>query len=76
VRRFAGTALILLASAQAGCDPTYSQGLVDASGEPIPLESVLEVLTDSSLTEEEQRDALRELGITNEQLIEVLIGTD
>ena len=48
--------------------------LRNADGEPITTQQIEEVLTDPDLeTDEERADALRELGITDEDLIALLI---
>ncbi len=61
------------AAALAGCEPPYDYVLRDNNGQPIRVEAVTDVLTDPDLTEQEQREALRALGIANENLIDVLI---
>lgn len=72
--RLVGLCLALVfAAVHTGCTPVYDQALIGADGQPVTNEQILEIVSDSSLTEDEQRDALRELGITDDQLIEVLI---
>lgn len=56
-----------------GCSPVISNALVDADGQPIRLDAILEITTDSTLTEDQQRQELRELGITDPDVIEALV---
>lgn len=69
-------ALFLLATI-AGCGvPTttfYPNALTDEQGNPILLEDVEEIVNDDELTESEKRDALRDLGIEDEKLIDALL---
>ena len=57
-----------------GCgSPPYNDVLLDAEGDPIRAEAVLNIINDPDLTEEEQRQALRDLGITDDQVIDLLL---
>ena len=71
--------IILCIAVAAGCgglDLTdYSRRLVGADGQTIVLEDVERIVEDSSLTEDERRSQLRELGIEDEKLIEALLGS-
>ncbi len=71
---------VLLMAAGMGCGPPYLDVLVDESGQQIRASEVLAIITNDrdqdgepDLTEEEQRDSLRALGITDEHLIDALL---
>ena len=55
------------------CEPPYRYLLTDADGQPIDIAQVQEITTDSELSDDEKREALQELGIEDELLIELLI---
>jgi CO/xanthine dehydrogenase FAD-binding subunit len=57
-----------------GCQPAYRNALIGADGTPIRLEAVQAILGNGQLTEDEKRQALRDIGITDEALIDVLLG--
>jgi len=65
----------VLATATIGCQPAYRNALVGADGKPIRLASVQAILQNSQLTEEEKRQALRDIGIADEELIDILLGS-
>lgn len=56
-----------------GCQTQVPDALIGANG-PIYLSDITAILNDSDLTDDaERRQALRDLGITDESLIQVLI---
>lgn len=52
---------------------SFPHALTNEAGEPILLEEVEEIVTDSQLSDAEKRSALRELGIEDEKLIDALL---
>lgn len=73
-KRFASVGLRAgcLVGLMAACQPSYDHLLEGVDGE-IRLEDVFRITGDEDLTEDEQRQALRDLGITDEELIDVLV---
>ncbi|HSW45049.1 MAG TPA: hypothetical protein VLM89_05715 [Phycisphaerae bacterium] len=63
----------LLALGFTGCGPPVANVLVGANGESIRLSTVDAIYLNPELTPEEKRQALRDLGITDESLIDVLL---
>ena len=66
-----GPALIL--PTQVGCGPPYLDVLESASGEQIRLNDVIRIVGSAELSEEQKRQALLDLGVTDEDLIQLLI---
>ncbi len=64
--------VLCLAGFLPGCHPPAQNVIVGANG-PIRLEAITRILDDPDLTEDEKRQDLRDLGITDEELIDVLI---
>jgi hypothetical protein len=57
-----------------GCGhPPYNDVLLNSNGDPIRAEAVRNILNAPDLTDEEQRTALEELGITDDQMIDLLL---
>jgi hypothetical protein len=57
-----------------GCKgPPFNDVLVDSNGEQIRSPEIQRIFDNPDLTEEEQRQALRDLGITDESLIDLLV---
>jgi len=56
-----------------GCGPPTENALLDANGTPIRLTAISRITDDDELTDSEKREKLRELGIQNEALIELLL---
>ena len=77
MKRLLCSLLLSLALVPAGCGsvPTtlFASRLLDGDGNPIVLENVLDIVGDDGLSEEEQREALRHLGIDDEKLIDGLL---
>jgi hypothetical protein len=63
----------LLVAGGAGCSPDVSDVLVDASGQEIRITAITAITQDPGLDEAAQRQALRDLGITDEDLIDLLV---
>lgn len=63
----------LLVAAAGACGPPTENVLSDAEGQSIRLEGIDRILENDNLTEEEKRERLRGLGITDERLIDALI---
>jgi len=55
-----------------GCPPTENV-LIDPSGQSIRLSTIDEIVSSTALSEQEKRQGLRNLGITDEQLIDLLL---
>jgi len=53
---------------------SYPHALTNEQGQPILLDDVTDVLDDDSLSDGEKRDALRDLGIEDEKLIDALVS--
>lgn len=64
---------LCLAGLFAGCQPTYPDLIVGADGTPIRLEAINRILDDPDLDDAQRRQALRDLGIADEEFIEILI---
>jgi hypothetical protein len=60
--------------AASGCEPPLPAALTDPDGVFIREPAISRILDDPDLTEDQQRQALRDLGITDESLIDFLIG--
>lgn len=71
------TAAILAAANLAGCgnpvSTNFPTAIRDADGNVITTEQVREIVDDPDLSEQDQREALRDLGIADEQLITALL---
>jgi len=62
-----------LAGCGSGAPTTFPHQLVGANGQPIVLDDVESIVNDTSLSEDEKREQLRELGIEDEELIDALL---
>ena len=62
----------LLALATGGCPPTENV-VTDANGQSIRLTAIDRIVTNEDATDEQKRQGLRDLGITDEALIELLV---
>ena len=51
----------------------FPEHVTDAQGNPLYLEEVREILDDPDLLDDEKFEALRELGLENEKIIDVLV---
>ncbi|MHC4441650.1 MAG: hypothetical protein ACYTF1_06750 [Planctomycetota bacterium] len=64
---------LLLSTALSGClMPPFNFVLTD-DGQSVRMSTILSILSDSNLSEEQQKEELRNLGIVNEELINLLI---
>jgi hypothetical protein len=70
---FALSALAALPGCGIPTPTSFPHALTNEAGEPIFLEDVEDVVTDDELSDAEKRDALRELGIEDEKLIDALL---
>jgi hypothetical protein len=64
----------LAAVAMMGCQPPLPDVLVDENGNTIRLSSITPVLANDDLSDDQKRQALRDLGITDEELIDALLS--
>ncbi|NLX13416.1 MAG: hypothetical protein GXY44_07160 [Phycisphaerales bacterium] len=55
------------------CQPPYRYVLRDADGQSIEITAVAEIASDPDLSQDEKRDALRDMGIEDELLIDLLL---
>ena len=55
------------------CTGDFSNVLTNANGDAIRLEAIESIVQDSELTTEEKREALRDLGITDEDYIDLVV---
>ncbi|HOW72388.1 MAG TPA: hypothetical protein PKY77_17455 [Phycisphaerae bacterium] len=63
----------LLAVATAGCPEPTANILVDSNGNAIRMDQITLITSDTTTTTAEKRQALSDLGITDEQLIDLLL---
>lgn len=70
-------AVVLLAGSLAlgviGCGPPTENVLVGADGTAIRLAQITEIKDNANMTDEEKWQAVRDLGITDENLIDILL---
>jgi len=72
--------LALLLVAIGGCGlltnarTLFPQHVADAQGDPVYVQDLRAIIDDSDLSNEEKADALRDLGLENEEIIETLIA--
>ncbi len=57
----------------AACVPPTGDALIGADGSPVRLEAVTEIVNSEELTEQQKNQQLSDLGITDEQLVALLI---
>jgi hypothetical protein len=55
------------------CQPPYNFVVIGADGQTIRQSSINAIVQDSTLTDDQKRQALRDLGITDENLIDFLV---
>lgn len=70
-----GVLAVLLLLLPAGCPAPNPFAVRGPNGEIIRREYIDPIINDADLTDEEKRQALRDIGITDEGLIEFLIRT-
>ncbi len=58
----------------AGCAAPYPNALRDDSGNEIRFSEISPILFSTTLTEDQKKEALRNLGITDEELINLLLA--
>lgn len=71
--------LALLCVAPSGCGVTgpteYPNALTNSDGEPIYFDDISDILSDTDLSDDEMKEALRDLGIEDEDLIDALVDS-
>lgn len=72
-------AVVLVVLGMAACGPPYLQEdnetvLVDEEGNQIRLEGIEKIVNNEDLTDQQKREELEALGITDDVLIDLLIG--
>ena len=65
---------VLLAISVYGCVLPPYEYVLEANGQSIRLTTITQIVTDPDLSEEQKKERLRNLGIEDEELIELLIG--
>ncbi len=76
VARTLAAALSIMGLAFAGCRPPYDDVLTDADGDQIRVTLIASIVGDPDLTEAEKREALRAIGIDDENLIDFILSGD
>ena len=70
--------ILAVAAAVPGCGfslPTnFPNSVIGADGRPIVLDNVRKIVKDPDLSDDQKRQALRDLGLKDEKLINVLLG--
>ncbi|MCK4660785.1 MAG: hypothetical protein KAV82_14795 [Phycisphaerae bacterium] len=72
--------LFVLLLASTGCEvltyqrSDFPEALVGADGQDVVLSDVVEIVDNANLDEEAKREAIRELGIEDEDLIDALLA--
>ena len=69
---------IVASSQTAGCGvlPWYfANAITDPNGNPVTLSQIFEIASDPDLSADEKRQALRDLGIDDEDVIDLLLST-
>lgn len=77
-RRLLAHLLLAASAAISGCGftvpTTYSHSVIGADGQPIVFEDINEIINDLDLSDDQKRQALRDLGLQDETLIDALLG--
>lgn len=63
----------ILSAGLFGCPEPIFNILVDSSGNPIRIDQITAITSSTTTTTAEKRQALRDLGISNESLIDILL---
>ncbi len=66
----AGLALL---AAGWSCQPSYPNAVRDENGQPVRRVEINDILNDTTLSDDQKRQALADLGITDPALIDLLI---
>lgn len=56
-----------------GCTAPYPDAVLNSDGQSIRLSDIGQILSQTDLSEDQKKDALRALGITDEELLNVLV---
>ncbi len=64
---------VLLGSCGTSVTGGFSNQLIGADGQPLILDDLVQIANDASLSVAEKREAFRELGIEDEELIDALL---
>lgn len=77
MRNYSSNLCIILLALVCGCGATvqsnFPNALTDPEGQPILFDDVNTILSNTGLTDDEKKDALRDLGIEDEDLIQALV---
>jgi hypothetical protein len=71
---WAGAVAATLLLAAVGCQPPLDNVIKNSDGQSIRLTAISSIVGDSSLTDAEKRQGLQDLGITDQDLINVLLS--
>lgn len=70
--------LLAASAALSGCGftvrTTYPNSIIGADGRPLVLDDVRKIVGDLDLSDDQKRQALRDLGLEDEELITALLG--
>lgn len=72
--------VLALLAAAGGCGTLstartlFPEHVIDAAGSPLYLEDLRAIVDDADLLDDEKADALRELGLENEEIIDAIIA--
>jgi hypothetical protein len=64
---------LIISADLACCTPPYRYVLVDEEGEQVRVVMIRKIITDEDLTDDEKRELLRDVGLTDELFIDSLI---
>ena len=74
VRAIVGIVLLAeLAGCGSGAATSFSNQIVGTAGQPIFLDDIEAIVNDATLSDDEKRAQIRELGIEDEELIDALL---
>jgi hypothetical protein len=77
-RRLFAYLLLAASAAVVGCgfavNTTYPHSVIGADGQPIVFDDINTIVNDPDLSDDQKRQALRDLGLQDEELITALLG--
>ena len=71
----AGLALVAWVGACSPTSPPFGEILTDSAGNEITVTAIDEILNDSSLSTDEQREQLQDLGITDDKILDLWLSS-
>ena len=77
-RKLLAYLLLAASAAVSGCGftvpTTYPHSIIGADGQPIVFDDINKIVNDPDLSDDQKRQALRDLGLQDEILIDALLG--